>query len=93
MFPDNSQVDCRCLRSDLGVISTGFATRIPPSARHTGHSGPRRMWRRDAQREWRMRENPRPPQSRQVRPRSDLLSHEADGMPASTFHHVRQAII
>ena len=65
--------------SDLGVISTGFATRSHPSVRHAGHSGPCRMWRRHAQREWHMRANARPPQSQQVRPRSDLLSGESDG--------------
>src|SRR5438874_7010797 len=45
---NNAQVDCRRLCSDLGVISTGFATRIPPSARPTGRSSPRSMRRRYA---------------------------------------------
>ena len=72
----NAQVDCRCLRSDLGVISTGFATRIPPAARQTGHSNPRSMRRRFAPREWRLRENSRPPCRQQVRPRSNLLATE-----------------
>ena len=83
----NAQVDCRCLRSDLGVISTGFATRIPPAARQTGHSNPRSMRRRFAPREWRLRENSRPPCRQQVRPRSDLLNFDcASGRSASSGH-------
>jgi hypothetical protein len=70
---NNAQVDCRRLCSDLGVISTGFATRIPPSARPTGRSSPRSMRRRYAHGEWCLRENSRPPCRQQVRPRAHLL--------------------
>ena len=71
----HAQVDCCCLCSDRGVISTGFATRrIPQSARHTGHSSPRSMRRRYAHGEWCLRENSHPPCRQQVRPRKDLLS-------------------
>src|SRR6266536_4276761 len=77
----NAQVDCRCLCSDLGVISTGFATRIPPTARQTGHSSPRSMRRRYAPREWCLRENSRPPCRQQVRSRSDLLGHGTSWTP------------
>ena len=70
---NNAQVDCRRLCSDLGVISTGFATRIPPSARPTGRSSPRSMRRRYAHGEWCLRENSRPPCREQVRPRAHLL--------------------
>jgi hypothetical protein len=77
----NAQVDCRCLCSDLGVISTGFATRIPPTARKTGHSSPRSMRRRYAPREWCLRENSRPPCRQQVRSRSDLLGHGTSWTP------------
>src|SRR5437773_970358 len=70
---NHAQVDCRCLCSDLGVISTGFATRIPPSAGPTGRSSPRSMRRRYAHGEWCLRENSRPPCRQQVRPRAHLL--------------------
>ena len=70
---NDAQVDCRRLCSDLGVISTGFATRIPPSARPTGRSSPRSMRRWYAHGEWCLRENSRPPCREQVRPRAHLL--------------------
>ena len=70
---NNAQVDCRRLCSDLGVISTGFATRIIPSARPTGRFSPRSMRRRYAHGEWCLRENSRPPCRQQVRPRAHLL--------------------
>ena len=82
---NNAQVDRRCLCSDLGVISTGFATRIPPSARPTGRSSPRSMRRRYAHGEWCLRQNSRPPCRQQVRPRAHLLSqgNQQDAGPDS----------
>jgi hypothetical protein len=82
---NNAQVDCRCLCSDLGVISTGFAPRIPPSARPTGRSSPRSMRRRYAHGEWCLRENSRPPCRQQVCPRTYLLSqgNQQDAGPDS----------
>jgi hypothetical protein len=63
-----------CLCADLGVIGTGFAARILPSRRQTGHSSACSMRRRYAQCEWCMRENFGPPSRQQVRPRKNLLS-------------------
>jgi len=69
----NATAACCCLRSDLCVIGTGFATCIPPQGRHAGRSHPPSMRCRSALREWCLCENSRPPSRQQVRPGKNLL--------------------